>query len=77
MVTLADVLGRDYVRIANEKHTRQMEDRKKKDSIAFWSGLRADLQELRINRVYMNENGNPVIVFDKYGNCPGAYGKLS
>ena len=25
---------------------------------------------------YMNENGNPVIVFDKYEIAPGAYGKL-
>ena len=77
MVTLADVLGRDYVRIANESILRQMEDRKKKDGIAFWSGSEGGFTGITDKTAfYMNENGNPVIVFDKYEIAPGAYGKL-
>ena len=77
MVTLADVLGHDYARIADESILRQMEDRKKKDGIAFWSGSEGGFTGITDKTAfYMNENGNPVIVFDKYEIAPGAYGKL-
>lgn len=77
MLTLADVLGHDYARIANESILRQIEDRKEKDGIAFWSGSEGGFTGITdTTAFYMNENGNPVIVFDKYEIAPGAYGKL-
>ena len=77
MVTLADVLGRDYVRIANESILRQMENMEEKEGIAFWSKSEGGFTGVTDKTVfYMNEKENPVIVFDKYEIAPGAYGKL-
>lgn len=77
MLTLEDVLGHDYARIADESILRQMEDMKEKNGAAFWSGSEGGFTGITDKNVfYMNENGNPVIVFDKYEIAPGAYGRL-
>lgn len=77
MVTLADVLGHDYARIADESILRQMEDMEEKEGIAFWSKSEGGFTGVTDKTVfYMNEKENPVIVFDKYEIAPGAYGKL-
>ena len=77
MVTLADVLGHDYARIADESILRQMENMEEKEGIAFWSKSEGGFTGITDKTAfYMNENGNPVIVFDKYEIAPGAYGKL-
>lgn len=77
MVTLADVLGHDYARIADESILRQMEDMEEEDGIAFWSKSEGGFTGVTDKTVfYMNEKENPVIVFDKYEIAPGAYGKL-
>lgn len=77
MVTLEDVLGQDYARIADDSILRQMEEMKERDGIAFWSGSEGGFTGITDEtRFYMNENGNPVIVFDKYEIAPGAYGEL-
>lgn len=77
MVTLADVLGHDYARIADESILRQMENMEEKEGIAFWSKSEGGFTGVTDKTVfYMNEKENPVIVFDKYESAPGAYGKL-
>lgn len=77
MVTLADVLGHDYARIADESILRQMENMEEKEGIAFWSKSEGGFTGVTDKTVfYMNEKENPVIVFDKYEIAPGAYGKL-
>lgn len=77
MVTLADVLGHDYARIADESILRQMENMEEKEGIAFWSKSEGGFTGVTDKIVfYMNEKENPVIVFDKYEIAPGAYGKL-
>ncbi|RGQ64320.1 RsiV family protein [Enterocloster bolteae] len=77
MVTLADVLGHDYARIADESILRQMENMEEKEGIAFWSKSEGGFTGVTDKTVfYMNEKENPVIVFDKYEIVPGAYGKL-
>ena len=77
MVTLADVLGHDYARIADESILRQMENMEEKEGIAFWSKSEGAFTGVTDKTVfYMNEKENPVIVFDKYEIAPGAYGKL-
>ena len=77
MVTLADVLGHDYARIADESLLRQMENMEEKEGIAFWSKSEGGFTGVTDKTVfYMNEKENPVIVFDKYEIAPGAYGKL-
>lgn len=77
MVTLADVLGDDYARIAGDSIKAQMEQMKAEQGIEFWApedGGFAGVAE--DTRFYMNEAGNPVIVFQKYEIAPGAYGQL-
>ncbi|WP_320966880.1 RsiV family protein [Enterocloster bolteae] len=77
MVTLADVLGHDYARIADESILHQMENMEEKEGIAFWSKSEGGFTGVTDKTVfYMNEKENPVIVFDKYEIAPGAYGKL-
>ena len=77
MVTLADVLGHDYARIADESILRQMENMEEKEGIAFWSKSEGGFTGVTDKTVfYMNEKENPVIVFDKYEIATGAYGKL-
>ena len=77
MVTLADVLGHDYARIADESILRQMENMEEKEGIAYWSKSEGGFTGVTDKTVfYMNEKENPVIVFDKYEIAPGAYGKL-
>ena len=77
MVTLADVLGHDYARIADESILRQMENMEEKEGIAFWSKSEGGFTGVTDKTVfYMNEKENPVLVFDKYEIAPGAYGKL-
>ena len=77
MVTLADVLGHDYARIADESILRQMENMEEKEGIAFWSKSEGGFTGVTDKTVfYMNEKENPVFVFDKYEIAPGAYGKL-
>lgn len=77
MVTLADVLGHDYARIADESILRQMENMEEKEGIAFWSKSEGGFTGVTDKTVfYMNEKENPIIVFDKYEIAPGAYGKL-
>ena len=77
MVTLEDVLGQDYARIADESILRQMENMEEKEGIAFWSKSEGGFTGVTDKTVfYMNEKENPVIVFDKYEIAPGAYGKL-
>lgn len=77
LVTLADVLGSDYARIADDCIRRRMEERKEQEGIEFWSGSQGGFAGITDEtKFYMNENGNPVIVFDKYEIAPGAYGEL-
>ena len=77
MVTLADVLGHDYARIADESILRQMENMEEKEGIAFWSKSEGGFTGVTDKTVfYINEKDDLVIVFYKYEIAPGAYGKL-
>ena len=70
LFTLADVLGADYKQIADEEIRRQMRERADSGSVYFegFEGIDENTP------FYLNENGNPVIVFDKYEIAPGARG---
>ena len=76
LMTLEDVLGKDFVTRANAEIERQIEDRRKEGEI-FWtaeeggfSGISEDVS------FYLNESGNPVIVFDAYSIAPGSAGRV-
>ena len=78
-ITLADLLGKDYVVIANEQIVAQMKERMASDSsVVYWvddptMGGFAGITEN--THFYINEEGHPVVVFDKYEVAPGAMGR--
>lgn len=76
VITLKDLLGDNYIEIANESIRKQMEERLKEDpsntyfdeSMDGFTSINAD------TKFYINEAKNPVIVFDKYEIAPGSMG---
>lgn len=71
LLTLKDVLGEDYKQIADEEIRRQMQERAASGSVYFEGFEGID----EYTPFYLNESGNPVIVFDKYELAPGSEGQ--
>lgn len=75
-VTLKDMLGSDYVELANKSIREQIAKRQNAGETFFtaeeggFTGISEDV------RFYINENNRPVIVFEKYEIAPGASGKI-
>lgn len=71
LATLADVLGENYKQIADDAIRGQMEERKADGAVYFddFEGINEDTP------FYINESGNPVIVFEAYEIAPGSEGQ--
>lgn len=71
LATLADVLGENYKHIADDAIRSQMEERKADGAVYFddFEGINEDTP------FYINESGNPVIVFEAYEIAPGSEGQ--
>lgn len=75
MVTLKDILGEDYVELADESIRGQIAERQKAGETFFaadaggFTGISEDV------KFYINENNRPVIVFEKYEIAPGSSGE--
>ena len=71
LATLADVLGENYKQIADDAIRSQMEERKADGVVYFddFEGINEDTP------FYINESGNPVIVFEAYEIAPGSEGQ--
>ena len=71
LATLADVLGENYRQIADDAIRSQMEERKADGAVYFddFEGINEDTP------FYINESGNPVIVFEAYEIAPGSEGQ--
>ena len=71
LATLADVLGENYKQIADDAIRSQMEERKADGAGDFddFEGINEDTP------FYINESGNPVIVFEAYEIAPGSEGQ--
>ncbi len=71
LATLADVLGENYKQIADDAIRSQMEERKADGAVYFddFEGINEDTP------FYINESGNPVIVFEAYEIAPGSEGQ--
>ncbi|MEY8352307.1 RsiV family protein [Lachnospiraceae bacterium 54-53] len=77
LLTLKDVLGKDYISKVNESIKKQMKDKSLAAGIQFWTPEEGGFESISDNtRFYMKENGNPVIVFEKYEIAPGAAGEI-
>ena len=69
-------LGKDYVEKANESIRGQIEERMKKGE-AFFAPEEGGFETIEAEPdFYVNEKGNPVIVFEKYAIAPGAMGEV-
>lgn len=73
-IALEDVLGADYAALATEQVRQQAEALAAETGVAYeleqWQGVTADTS------FYMNADGNPVVVLEKYEIAPGAEGRL-
>ena len=76
VVTLKDLLGEDYIRIADDSIREQMQQKAEETGVAFWTPEEGGFTGITENtRFYVNDAGNPVIVFEKYEIAPGAAGR--
>ena len=73
--TLEDLLGSDYIRMVNESVERQIRERSENGEGVFFSpeegGFAGISQDVKF---YINEAGNPVVVFEQYEIAPGSEG---
>lgn len=75
-ITLKDLLGKDYIQLANKQILAQMEERMEADENVSYFGEDMDgFQTISdTTNFYINEAGNPVVVFAKYEIAPGFMG---
>ena len=80
-LTLEDLLGEDYVNIANESIKRQMNERAAADeNLVYWgvteteSSIDGFVTVDENTDFYINEKGNPVVCFAEYEVGPGFMG---
>ncbi len=85
-LTLEDILGEDYVRICNESIDAQIREQVRTDEMKSYFGYGPDGEQddemgiegfttvSKDTKFYLNEEGNPVIVFDEYEIAPGYMG---
>ena len=75
-VTLADFFGKDYVEAVNTDIREQIAQRKEAGEV-FWTEEEGGLSGITEDaKFYVNEAGNPVIVFEKYEIAPGSSGEI-
>lgn len=75
-LSLEDLLGEDYITIANEQIRAQIEERTREGAV-FLSVSEGGFTSIRENMdFYINDRGNPVVVFEKYAIAPGAMGEV-
>ncbi len=73
-VTLRDILGDDYARIARQSILSQIEQRQAKDGMEYWADKWTGIDDN--TKFYMNQDQNPVIILEKYAVAPGGAGQL-
>lgn len=72
-ITLEDVLGKDYAQLVVDKIRSEMEERERQESVSYFE--EKPLEITKNTKFYMNQDGYPVVVFEKYEIAPGAFGK--
>lgn len=75
VITLKDLLGDGWVDAANEQIRAQMAAQEKDSDIKYFTG-ESGFQTVDENtNFYLNEQGQPVVVFDKFEVGPGTLGE--
>lgn len=76
IITLEDILGEDYVDAVNTSIQAQIQERTAGGEV-FWTPEEGGFTGISEDtKFYMNQAGNPVIVFDKYEIAPGSSGEV-
>ena len=75
-LTLADFLGADFIEKANASIKAQIEERTQAGE-SFFTAEEGGFETItEDSSFYVNDRGNPVIVFEKYSIAPGAAGEI-
>lgn len=77
-LTLQDMLGPDYKEIANQVIREEIDRRSQDPGNVYFDGTDGieGFQSITADqRFYINENGNPVVIFEKYEIAPGYMGQ--
>lgn len=72
-ITLEDVLDKDYAQLAGDKIRSQMKEREREQGISYFKEEPPEITG--DTKFYMNQDGYPVVVFEKYEIAPGAFGE--
>ena len=76
-LTLRDVLGSDYLELANEAVRAGIARREAEDPDASFFHDEFGFTSISEDQLfYLNENGEPVVIFEKYAIAPGYMGTL-
>ena len=71
-LSLRDILGDDWIGIATKQMKNEMKLRMEEDEyLKYWEEFVAVDENTDF---YLNEKGNPVLVYEKYSIAPGCYG---
>lgn len=77
-LSLQDILGDRYIETANASILAQMESRTRESGDTFWPASEGGFSTVTdLTKFYMNQQGNPVIVFEKYEIAPGSMGEIT
>lgn len=76
VLTLEDVLGEEYIRIANESIVKEMSQRmKENENYIYFDDEQGGFTTVKdTTKFYLNNKGEVVVVFDKYEVAPGFMG---
>lgn len=77
IVSLKDLLGENYIEMANASIKNQMKTKAQETEIQFWTPEEGGFTGISEDACfYINKAGNPVIVFEKYEIAPGSAGAV-
>lgn len=76
LVTLEDILGSDYMELANAQIREQIAERQKAGELFFTAEEGGFTGISENTKFYINEKNRPVIVFERYEIAPGASGDI-
>ena len=77
LVTLKDLLGDDYIELANAHIREQILERENAGEFFFTAEEGGFTGISENTKFYINEKNRPVIVFEKYEIAPGAAGEIT
>lgn len=76
-LSLKDVLGEDYRKIVSESIVSQIPQKEQETGMKFWDAQEGGFENVtEETRFYLNEAGEPVVVFEPYEIAPGAAGTI-